>query len=99
MKNDINEEALLSILNSEDNEIRTIGVNFIKANYKIPETIYLNDTVPICFSCVRTESFYLEESSYRLLHYIQDLPWCLEWVKAFLKAISDYTEAYEYTYN
>lgn len=99
MKNDINEEALLSMLNSEDKEIRKIGVNFIKANYKIPETIYRNDTVPICFSCVHTENCYLEESSYRLLHYIQDLPWCLEWVKTFLKAILDYTKAYGYAFN
>ena len=95
MKNNINEEALLSMLNSEDMEIRKIGVNFIKANYKIPETIYLNDTVPICFSCVRTKSCYLEDSSHILLHYIQDSPWRFEWIKAFLKAILDYTEIYE----
>ena len=99
MRNDINEERIIDMLCSEDIELKRMGLNFIKSNYKIPDTLYISGYGPLTFSPLPTNQCYIKASIYRILLNIQEHSWRREWAIEFLNAVLYYTEAYEYAFN
>ena len=99
MKNNINNERILDMLYSKDIELKRLGINFIKSNYKIPDTMYINSTGPLTFSLIPTKHYHLSIPIYEIIQSIQENSWKRELVIEFLNKILNYTEAYEYTFN
>ena len=99
MKNDINEERIIDMLCSKDIELKRMGINLIKSNYKIPDTMYINSIGPLTFSPIITKHCDISIPIYRILQNIQETSWRREWTIEFLNAILDYTEAYGYAFN
>ena len=87
------------MLCSEDIELKRMGINLIKSNYKIPDTMYINSAGPIKFSPFSTTQCYIKTPIYSILLNIQEYSWEREWVIEFLNAVLYYTEAYEYAFN
>ena len=87
------------MLCSEDIELKRIGINLIKSNYKIPDTMYISPVGPLKFSPLLTNQCCIKVSTYKTLLNIQEHSWEREWIIEFLHAILYYTEAYEYTFN
>ena len=99
MKNNINNERILDMLYSKDIELKRLGINFIKSNYKIPDAMYINSTGPLTFSLIPTKHYHLSIPIYEIIQSIQENSWKRELVIEFLNKILNYTEAYEYTFN
>ena len=99
MKNNINNERILDMLYSKDIELKRLGINFIKSNYKIPDVMYINSTGPLTFSLIPTKHYHLSIPIYEIIQSIQENSWKRELVIEFLNKILNYTEAYEYTFN
>ena len=99
MKNNINKERIIDMLCSEDIELREVGINLIKSNYKMPSKVYINTTGPFKFSYFPTNQCYDRVSVCRIMQSIQIHQWDKEWLIEFLNAILDYTKVYGYTFN
>ena len=99
MKNNINEEHIIDMLCSEDIELKRMGLNLIKSNYKIPGTMYINSIGPLTFSPIPTKHCDISISIYKILLNIQETSWRREWAIEFLNAVLYYTEAYGHTFN
>ena len=99
MKNNINEERIIDMLCSEDIELKRIGLNLVKSNYKIPDTMYINSIGPLTFSSIPTKHCDISVSIYKILLNIQETSWRREWAIEFLNAVLYYTETYEYAFN
>ena len=94
--NDINEDTLIELLYSEDEENKKLGVSFIKDNFKYPEYVY---SVPSLFS-TRRFSFVTNEG-YRcklivdiLLDNFIKLNFSKEYIQSFINALIEYNEEY-----
>ena len=87
------------MLCSKDIELKRMGINLIKSNYKIPDTMYINSNGSIKFSPLPTNQCYIKVSIYRILQNIQEHSWEREWTIEFLNAVIYYTEAYGYAFN
>ena len=99
MKNNINEERIIDMLCSEDIELREVGINLIKSNYKIPDAMYINSTGPLTFSLIPTKHYHLSIPIYEIIQSIQENSWKRELAIEFLNKILDYTKAYGYVFN
>ena len=99
MKNNINNEHILDMLCSEDIELREVGINLIKSNYKIPDVMYINSTGPLTFSLIPTKHYHLSIPIYEIIQSIQENSWKRELAIEFLNKILNYTEAYGYAFN
>ena len=99
MKNNINEERIIDMLCSQDIELKRLGINLIKSNYKIPDTMYINSTGPLTFSLIPTKYCYISIPIYEIIQSIQENSWKRELAIEFLNTILDYTEAYGYAFN
>ena len=83
----------------EDIELKRIGLNLVKSNYKIPDTMYINSIGPLTFSSIPTKHYHLSIPIYEIIQSIQKNSWKRELAIEFLNKILNYTEAYEYTFN
>ena len=99
MKNNINKERIIDMLCSEDIELRKVGINLIKSNYKIPSTVYSNTTGPFKLSYFPINQYYSGIPTCTIMQSIQIHPWDKEWLIEFLNMILDYTKVYGYTFN
>lgn len=99
MKNNINEEHIIDMLCSEDIELKRLGINLIKSNYKIPDAMYINSTGPLTFSPIPTKHWDISIPIYEIIQSIQENSWKRELTIEFLNVILYYTEVYEYTFN
>lgn len=99
MKNNINKERIIDMLCSEDIELKRVGINLIKSNYKIPDTMYINAIGPLTFSPIFTKHYSISIPIYRILQNIQETSWRREWLIEFLNAILYYTESYGDAFN
>ena len=94
--NDINEDTLIELLYSEDEENKKLGVSFIKDNFKYPEYVY---SVPSLFSTRRFS--FVTNKGYRcklivdiLLDNFIKLNFSKEYIQSFINALIDYNEEY-----
>ena len=87
------------MLCSEDIELREVGINLIKSNYKIPDVMYINSTGPFTFSLIPTKHYHLSIPIYEIIQSIQENSWKRELAIEFLNKILNYTEAYGYAFN
>ena len=94
--NDINEDTLIELLYSEDEENKKLGVSFIKNNLKYPEYVY---SVPILFSThwfsfVTNEGYRCRLIGDILLDNFINLTFSKEYIQSFINALIDYNEEY-----
>lgn len=87
------------MLCSKDIELKLMGLNFIKSNYKIPNTMYINSIGPLTFSPIPTKHCCLSIPIYEIIQSIQENSWKRELAIEFLNAVLYYTEAYGYAFN
>ena len=87
------------MLCSKDIELKRMGLNFIKSNYKIPDIMYINSTGPLTFSLIPTKHCYINIPIYEIIQSIQENSWKRELAIEFLNAVLYYTEAYGYAFN
>lgn len=88
------ENKLIRLLTSEDKELRKLGIEILKSNYKLPKTLYIHyywDYSTYIYIPTKSNNEYVEHMDL-ILYNIESRQLHFQTIQSFIKAILKYNE-------